>query len=207
MREGMSVKERREREEKGRLASILQAAEKVFARSGYYQARMDDIAEEAELAKGTLYYYFKSKDEIYIHLLKREAQKVHERIRSLITEDTPLSQDLQRAFTFYLEYFDENPAYLKMFLPCMCGTIQFESGIDFKRTAIGNAPEGAFIRETLKKKLRREGLPFGPEDMMKFLKTLQIGIGFKLLEGHKDEAKAAVRFFLDLMKRVMEEVK
>jgi len=203
----MSVKERREREEKARLASILEAAEKVFARSGYYQARMDDIAEEAELAKGTLYYYFKSKDEIYVALLKREAKKVHEEIRRLITEDSPLFQDLQRAFAFYLGYFDKNPAYLKMFLPCMCGTIRFESGVDFQSTAIGKVPEGAFIGETLKKKLHREGLPLSPEDMMKFLKTLQIGIGVKLLEGHKDEAKAAVRFFLDLMKRVMDEVK
>jgi AcrR family transcriptional regulator len=203
----MSVKDRREREEKSRLASILEAAEKVFARSGYYQARMDDIAEEAELAKGTLYYYFKSKDEIYLALLKREAQKVHEEIRSLITEDSPLFQDLQRALTFYLEFFDKNPAYLKMFLPCMCGTIRFESGVDFQSAAFVNVHEGAFIVETFKKKLRREGLPFGPEDMLKFLKTLSIGIGFKLLEGRKDEAKAAVRFFLDLMKRVMEEVK
>jgi len=203
----MSVKERREREEKSRLASILEAAERVFARSGYYQARVEDIAAEAELAKGTLYYYFKSKDEIYLHLLKREAQKIHEEIGRLITEDSPLFQDLQQAFAFYLGYFDKNPAYLKMFLPCMCGTIQFESGVDFQSASIGNAHEGAFIGEALKKKLRREGLPLGPEDMMKFLKTLQIGIGIKLLEGHKDEAKAAIRFFLDLLKRVMEEVK
>ena len=203
----MSVKERREREEKSRLGSILEAAEKVFTRSGYNQARVEDIAEEAELAKGTLYYYFKSKDEIYLHLLKREAQKIHEEIGRFITEDSPLFLDLQRAFAFYLGYFDKNPAYLKLFLPCMCGTIQFESGVDFQSTSIGNAHEGAFIGEALKKKLRREGLPFGPEDMMKFLKTLQIGIGIKLLEGHKDEAKAAIRFFLDLLKRVMEEVK
>jgi len=203
----MSVKERREREEKARLASILEAAEKVFARSGYYQARVDDIAEEAELAKGTIYYYFKSKDEIYFALLKREAQHIHEEIRRLITEDSPLFQDLEQAFNFYLGYFEKNPAYLKMFLPCMCGTIRFESGLDFQRIAIGNVHEGAFIGEALKMKIRREGLPFAYEDMMKFLKTLQIGVGVKLLEGHKDEAKAAVRFFLDLMKRVMEEVK
>lgn len=60
----MGVKERRGREEKARLAAILVAAENVFSEHGYYQARMDDIAEAAELAKGTLYYYFKSKDEI-----------------------------------------------------------------------------------------------------------------------------------------------
>lgn len=37
---------------------------RVFARQGFYEARMDDIVEESGLSKGTLYWYFKSKDEI-----------------------------------------------------------------------------------------------------------------------------------------------
>jgi AcrR family transcriptional regulator len=201
----MSIKERREREEKGRLDAILAAAEAIFARSGYYQTRMEDIAREAELAKGTLYYYFKSKDEIYLHLLDREARAVHEEIRTRITEESSLLEALRKSFDFYLEYFEKNPAYLKMFLPCMCGTIRFESGADLRSAALDDEPRGAFIGEMLKKKLRREKLPFSPEDMMKFLKTLQIGIGLKLLDGHKAEAKAAVRFFLDLIRRVMED--
>ena len=81
----MGVKERREREENARLAAILAAAEHVFAEQGYFHARMDAIAERAELAKGTLYYYFKSKDEIYVHLLERETRKIHEEIRRRIT--------------------------------------------------------------------------------------------------------------------------
>jgi AcrR family transcriptional regulator len=122
----MSVKERREREEKARLEAILASAETVFARSGYYEARMEDIAREAELAKGTLYYYFKSKDEIYLHLLEREARAVHEEISRRITEDASLLEALREAFDLYLEYFEAHPAYLKLFVPCLCGTIRFE---------------------------------------------------------------------------------
>jgi len=42
---------------------ILDAAGKVFARLGFQKTRMDDIVEESGLSKGTLYWYFKSKDE------------------------------------------------------------------------------------------------------------------------------------------------
>ncbi|HEY6540074.1 MAG TPA: helix-turn-helix domain-containing protein, partial [Ktedonobacteraceae bacterium] len=49
---------------------ILAAASTVFARSGFHEARMDDIAEEVGLSKGALYLYYKSKDAIIAALLK-----------------------------------------------------------------------------------------------------------------------------------------
>jgi len=201
----MSTKDRREREEKGRLDAILAAAEDVFARKGYYQARMEDIAEEAELAKGTLYYYFKSKDEIYLHLLDREARAIHETIGRRIKETGSLLEALERAFELYIDYFDSHPAYFKMFLPCLSGTLQFERSAAAGSHALSGEAPGAFLAQILRTKLRREKLPVSPDDMLKFLKTLQIGIGLKLLDGRKDEARAAVRFFLDLIRRVMED--
>jgi AcrR family transcriptional regulator len=206
MHDTMSIKERREREGKARLESILEAAEKVFTDKGYYQARMADIAAASELAKGTLYYYFKSKDEIYLHLLDREARKVHEEIHKRISPESSFLEALEEAFGFYLEYFDKNQAYLKMFLPCMCGTLRFEGAASLKTSVQGYEHDGGFIRKTLQAKIRRDSLPFNLDDMLKFFKTLQVGIGLKLLEGQKAEAKASVRFFLDLVKRVMEDV-
>lgn len=50
---------------------ILEAAALVFARSGFSKARMDDIAAESGLSKGTLYWYFNSKDEIILAMLDR----------------------------------------------------------------------------------------------------------------------------------------
>ena len=50
---------------------ILNAAEDVFTKKGLDVARMDDIAEETGLSKGTLYLYFKSKDDLIIAILDR----------------------------------------------------------------------------------------------------------------------------------------
>jgi AcrR family transcriptional regulator len=61
----MGISERKEREKQRRREEILDAAEKVFFSKGIEKSTMDDVAEEAELSKGTLYIYFKSKEDIH----------------------------------------------------------------------------------------------------------------------------------------------
>ncbi|RJP50719.1 MAG: TetR/AcrR family transcriptional regulator [Anaerolineaceae bacterium] len=58
-----------------RKAQIINAAEDVFTKKGFDEARMDDIAEETGLSKGTLYLYFKSKDDLIIAILDRIFQR------------------------------------------------------------------------------------------------------------------------------------
>jgi len=58
-----------------RISQIVTAAEDVFTRKGFNEARMDDIAEETGLSKGTLYNYFKSKDDLIIAILDRIFQR------------------------------------------------------------------------------------------------------------------------------------
>ena len=58
-----------------RKAQIINAAEDVFTQKGFNEARMDDIADETGLSKGTLYLYFKSKDDLIIAILDRMFQR------------------------------------------------------------------------------------------------------------------------------------
>jgi len=58
-----------------RISQIVNAAEDVFTKKGFNEARMDDIAEETGLSKGTLYNYFKSKDDLIIAILDRIFQR------------------------------------------------------------------------------------------------------------------------------------
>ncbi len=61
----MGIPERKEREREQRSNDIVDAAERVFFSKGVWTATMDDVAAAAELSKGTLYVYFKSKEELY----------------------------------------------------------------------------------------------------------------------------------------------
>lgn len=63
---------------------IMEAATVVFARSGFHEARMDDIAQEAGLSKGALYLYYKSKDAIIAALLKFFFNQELKKLRALL---------------------------------------------------------------------------------------------------------------------------
>lgn len=66
-----------------RKTQIINAAEGVFTKKGFDEARMDDIAEETGLSKGTLYNYFKSKDDLIIAILDRIFQREFKIFESL----------------------------------------------------------------------------------------------------------------------------
>jgi len=67
----MGIAERKEREKQQRREEIINAAEKVFISKGFDQSTMDDIADEAELSKGTLYLYFKSKEQLHMEVARK----------------------------------------------------------------------------------------------------------------------------------------
>jgi len=67
----MGIAERKEREKQLRREEIVLAAEKVFFSKGFDLSTMDDIAEQAELSKGTLYLYFKSKEDLHMAVARK----------------------------------------------------------------------------------------------------------------------------------------
>jgi AcrR family transcriptional regulator len=77
-----------------RKEQILQAATIVFARLGFYKARMDDIVEESGLSKGAVYWYFDSKDEIITTILDRFMGQSFENFRQISQEDGPVPDRL-----------------------------------------------------------------------------------------------------------------
>jgi AcrR family transcriptional regulator len=85
----MGIQERKERERERRRQQIIVAAKRVFSKKGFSRATMEDIANEAELSPGTLYLYFKNKDELYASLSLRILQYLLIRLEHLNTE-TPL---------------------------------------------------------------------------------------------------------------------
>ncbi len=90
----MGIRERKERERERRRQQILVAAKRVFTDKGFSKATMYDIAKEAELSQGTLYLYFKNKDELYSYLSLRILQYLMIRLEHVRAE--PVSGVTQR---------------------------------------------------------------------------------------------------------------
>ncbi|MFZ5569396.1 MAG: TetR/AcrR family transcriptional regulator [Thermodesulfobacteriota bacterium] len=60
---------RRQREKELRYQTILRAAESLFSKNGYHQTSMEQIADQAEVSTGSVYFYFKNKADLLVHLL------------------------------------------------------------------------------------------------------------------------------------------
>jgi len=79
---------------------ILQAAVKVFSEKGFYNSRVSEIAKEANVADGTIYLYFKNKDDLLISLFEEEFGKIVKDMRAeLVKENDPLQKIKRFAIT------------------------------------------------------------------------------------------------------------
>ncbi len=95
---------RRERERLARRNDILNAARKVFAAKGYDRATLDEIASEAEFAKGTLYGYFDNKLDLFISLIKEEFEDATGRLVKVIEDSEDFKSGLKNIIAEELEY-------------------------------------------------------------------------------------------------------
>jgi AcrR family transcriptional regulator len=112
----MGIPERKQREKLLRQTQILDAAYQVFRDVGFLAATMDQIAERAELAKGTIYIYFKSKEELYFSLLAKGLdiliELLSEKVRANPPPDAVLREIADAFYTYYRDYTD----YFRIFM-------------------------------------------------------------------------------------------
>lgn len=80
---------------------IVQAAITTFSKYGYDKTRMDDIAESANLGKGTLYLYFKSKEELFYDISENSIKELKEQLSKLFSKKEDLVHDAEK---FYDQY-------------------------------------------------------------------------------------------------------
>jgi AcrR family transcriptional regulator len=86
-----------------RRGQILNAAAVVFAQRGFHVARMDDVAAEAGVSKGTLYWYFESKDDLIQSLLDRLLEQELAQAETLLEMDIPAVEMLERLMDLLIE--------------------------------------------------------------------------------------------------------
>jgi AcrR family transcriptional regulator len=110
----MGIRERRARERERRRQQIIVAAKRVFVNKGFGRATMDDIAKEAELSSGTLYLYFKNKDELYASMTLRVLQYLFIRLEHLHSEKELTSQEkIEQLKNALMDVYEFDPLILR----------------------------------------------------------------------------------------------
>ena len=93
---------------------IMNAAQVVVASKGYDQARMDDIVEKAQLSKGAIYWYYKSKKDIYLSLIDYWFNEYSAGVLKSLEDKDSSSEQLKSLFEYFVDQFDKNPDTFKI---------------------------------------------------------------------------------------------
>lgn len=110
----MGLKERREREREERRGQILRAAKALLTTEGLDTTSIAKIAEEAELGVGTIYFYFKSKEEIFSAVQMEGLELLRKYVDEAVREATDEKNQLRTAALVYLEFSRKNRDYFEV---------------------------------------------------------------------------------------------
>ena len=110
----MGIHERKEREKEHRREEILDAAQRVYFEKGLHTATMDEIAEKAELSKGTLYLYYKSKEDLYLAVMMRGMEVLRDMFTKVAESGESAANMITALGDAYLAYFNAHREYFRM---------------------------------------------------------------------------------------------
>lgn len=153
--------------------AILRAAIRVFAHNGYFNSKVADIASEAGVADGTVYLYFKSKEEILHSIFDRSVEAALADGRNQLKEITDPREKLRRIALLHLEWLGADRDLAVVFQVELRGSTKFMEEF----SAAGFAEYLGLIRATIE-----EGQRAGV-----FRSALNPNVGAKIFYGALDE--------------------
>jgi AcrR family transcriptional regulator len=183
-----------------RTAGILEAARSVFATKGFNDATVDDIANAAGVAKGTVYLYYRSKRDIYFSALKFGIQQMHSALEEQLKAESTTEGKLRALIAVKLAYFDENRDFFKIYYSELGNLCIHPGAIDseFKTLYLEQAKviesilkEGA--RRKVLRTVRAEQAAFAISDIIRGVVTQ------RLLGWSKSKTTQDVDFIFDLI--------
>ena len=104
----MSVQERKLRERSARRQTILEAAASVFAKHGLERATIEMVAREAEVAVGTIYLYFSSRDDLFLQLTADRIEELTERYATIQSSGLEPLAELRAMARVYIDYLNNS---------------------------------------------------------------------------------------------------
>ena len=96
-----------------RKEQIMDAALKVIISKGYDNSRIDDIVDISSMSKGAIYWYYKSKKEVYLNLVNYWVIKYSTVINHIIEEDDSPADQLKDVFEYFILQYEQDPSAFK----------------------------------------------------------------------------------------------
>lgn len=156
---------RREREKLRQRQEVLDVALQLFSGKGYHHVSMHEIAKEAEFAIGTLYKFFRSKEDLYQALILQLSDRFHGALKAVIEGDADEIETLQEYVRVKGELFRNNATAIRLYFAETRG-VKFNmlAGVDQEirnrhRLTLSSL-SAVFERGMKRKRFRRVAAPF-----------------------------------------------
>ena len=114
--ESMRKLDRKEREHLTHRQEILSVAEKLFAAKGFFPTTMSQIAQKAEFGTGTLYKYFKSKEDLYFTLIDEKTDEINRLVKAELSKKIPVKERVERVLRLQFEFIEENRDFFRIYI-------------------------------------------------------------------------------------------
>ncbi|MEX0609434.1 MAG: TetR/AcrR family transcriptional regulator [Balneolaceae bacterium] len=109
----MGISERKEREKERKRALILEAAEEVIIEKGLDHLNMDEVAERAEVSKGSLYLYFKNKTDLVLGICSKASEMLSKEISTVLTKDMSGLEMVYIIGATFLNFATSHPEFFR----------------------------------------------------------------------------------------------
>jgi TetR/AcrR family fatty acid metabolism transcriptional regulator len=107
---------RKEREYQNHRKEILSAAEGVFAEKGFFSSTMSEIAERAEFGTGTLYKYFKSKEDLYFTLIDEKTDAINHLAKVELARGASPVERIRKVLDLQFEFVEKNRDFFRIYI-------------------------------------------------------------------------------------------
>lgn len=108
--------QRKQREYEARREEILLAAERKFSQNGFFKTSMAEIAEAAQFAMGTVYRFFKSKEDIYISLVEAKVEELLRLMEEATQTRLSAREKVRAVIQVKLSFADQNRAFFRIYV-------------------------------------------------------------------------------------------
>lgn len=114
--EDMEKVDRKVREHLTHRKEILLAAEKLFAARGFFPTTMSEIAQEAQFGTGTLYKYFKSKEDLYFTLIDEKTAEINGPVKAELSKKIPAVERIEKILGIQFNFFERNRDFFRIYI-------------------------------------------------------------------------------------------
>ncbi|MGD9368256.1 MAG: TetR/AcrR family transcriptional regulator [Desulfobacteraceae bacterium] len=119
---------------------IIKAATKIFARKGFHRAKMDEIAEAAKVAKGTLYYHYAGKSKLFAATVTAGMEEIMDKISRELESDLPFMEHFRLLLANTIRIYLKNKEVIRIYVN------ELSSGIDAEALAEIKKARRRFLR-------------------------------------------------------------